>query len=176
MIIKAITTVPALPNIICDAATATLSFSAVAPTDPKLFAIPPNEANWQSPPAVVVFKKDAELVFMMPHMHSRGKDMTYTLEYPDGRKEVVLSVPKYDFNWQLGYQTSVHVPKGTKLHVDAHFDNSANNPANPNPNHTVYFGEMTWEEMMYGFYGVVIDPNEDPKGIVGRQVEPAGGE
>jgi hypothetical protein len=51
---------------------------------------------------------------MMPHMHFRGKDMTYTLEYPDGRKEIVLSVPHYDFNWQLGYDTSVKVPKGTK--------------------------------------------------------------
>jgi hypothetical protein len=153
-----------------------VSFSAVAPTDPKVFAIPPNDANWQSPPAFAVFKKDVELVFMMPHMHSRGKDMTYTLEYPDGRKEVVLSVPKYDFNWQLGYQTSVHVPKGTRLRVDAHFDNSANNPANPNPNRTVYYGEMTWEEMMYGFYGVVVDQNEDPKSLVGRQVEATGGE
>jgi hypothetical protein len=92
---------------------------------------------------------------------------TYSLEYPDGHKEVVLSVPKYDFNWQLGYQTSVHVPKGTKLRVDAHFDNSANNPANPNRNRTVYYGEMAWEEMMFGFYGVVIDRNEDPKGLVG---------
>ena len=74
---------------------------------------------------------------MMPHMHFRGKDMTYTLMYPDGRKEVVLSVPHYDFNWQLGYSTSVKVPKGTKLHVDAHFDNSPNNKFNPNPNRTV---------------------------------------
>ena len=81
---------------------------------------------------------------MMPHMHVRGKDMTYTLIYPDGRKEVVLSVPHYDFNWQLGYSTSIRVPKGTKLHVDAHYDNSANNKWNPNPNKTVYYGEMTW--------------------------------
>ena len=94
---------------------------------------------------------------MMPHMHVRGKDMTYTLDYPDGRKEIVLNVPHYDFNWQLGYETSIKVPKGTKLHVDAHFDNSANNKFNPNPNQTVYYGEMTWEEMMFPFFGVVVE-------------------
>ena len=103
---------------------------------------------------------------MLPHMHARGKDMTYTLEYPDGRKEVVLNVSRYDFNWQLGYQTSIQIPKGTRLRVDAHFDNSANNPANPNPNRTVYYGEMTWEEMMLGFFSVVVDPGVDPKTIL----------
>jgi hypothetical protein len=134
-----------------------VSLSISAPQDAKQFAIPPGEANWQSPPAEATFLQEVELVFMFPHMHYRGKDMTYTLEYPDGRKEVVLSVPRYDFNWQLGYQTSIRVPKGTKLHVDAHFDNSAGNRFNPNPNRTVYYGEMTWEEMMFPFFGVVVD-------------------
>jgi len=134
--------------------------------DPVHFAIPPNDGNWQSPPAEVTFNQDVELVFLMPHMHVRGKDMTYTLEYPDGKKEVVLNVPRYDFNWQLGYDTSIKVPKGTKLHVDAHFDNSINNKFNPNPNRTVYYGEMTWEEMMNPFFGVVVDRNIDPKKII----------
>jgi len=136
------------------------------PRDPKRFAIPPRDSNWQSPPVEVTFDQDVELVFMMPHMHARGKDMTYTLVYPDGREEVVLSVPHYDFNWQIGYETSIHVPKGTKLHVDAHFDNSANNLANPNPNRTVYYGEMTWEEMMAPFFSVVVDRDADPKKIL----------
>jgi hypothetical protein len=91
-----------------------VSLSTTAPMDSAHFAIPPNDGNWQSPPADVIFDQDVELVYMMPHMHFRGKDMTYTLEYPDGRKEIVLSVPHYDFNWQLGYDTSVKVPKGTK--------------------------------------------------------------
>ena len=143
-----------------------LSLLTSSPTDPKLFAIPPNDGNWQSPPAEVTFNQDVELVFMMPHMHFRGKDMTYTLEYPDGRKEIVLNVPHYDFNWQLGYVTSLKVPKGTKLRVDAHFDNSPNNKFNPNPNKTVYYGEMTWEEMMNPFFGVVVDKDADPKKIV----------
>ena len=69
-----------------------LSFLTSSPTDPKLFAIPPNDPNWESPPAEVTFLQDAELVYLMPHMHARGKDMTYTLEYPDGRKQIVLSV------------------------------------------------------------------------------------
>jgi hypothetical protein len=143
--------------------------------DPKLFAIPPLDPNWQSPPVQVTFSTDAELVFMMPHMHARGKDMTYTLEYPDGKKEVLLHVPRYDFNWQLGYQTSVHVPKGSKLRVDAHFDNSPNNKSNPNPNRTVYYGEMTWEEMMMPFFGVVVDARVQPGDILVKRESPASG-
>jgi len=153
-----------------------VSFSAYSPTDPKIFAIPPHAANWPSPPAQVMFTRDAELVFMLPHMHARGKDMTYTLQYPDGKKQTVLHVPRYDFNWQIAYQTSVHVPKGTKLRLDAHFDNSANNRSNPNPNRTVYYGEMTWEEMMMGFFGVVVEPDADPKTIITRKVAPPDGD
>jgi hypothetical protein len=152
-----------------------LSLSSSAPTNPKLFAIPPNEPNWQSPPAEATFDQDVELVFLMPHMHVRGKDMTYTLEYPDGRKEVILNVPHYDFNWQLGYDTSIKVPKGTKLRVDAHFDNSPNNKFNPDPNKTVYYGEMTWEEMMFPFFGVVVDKNVDPKKVMKRRAFTPGG-
>ena len=151
-----------------------VSLSSSAPTDPKRFAIPPNEGNWQSPPADVTFARDAELVFMMPHMHVRGKDMTYTLIYPDGRQEVVLNVPRYDFNWQLGYNTSIKIPKGTKLHVDAHFDNSVNNKFNPNPEKTVYYGEMTWEEMMFPFFGVVVEKDADPAKIVAESFRPNG--
>ena len=152
-----------------------LSLGASSPRDPKLFAIPAGDPNWKSPPGEVVFGQDVELVFMLPHMHARGKDMTYTLEFPDGRKQVILDVPKYDFNWQLGYQTSVKIPKGTKLRVDAHFDNSPNNASNPNPQKTVYYGEMTWEEMMLGFFSVVVDPNADTKTIIVKQAGPAGG-
>jgi hypothetical protein len=143
-----------------------VSLSTTAPTDAKRFAIPPNEPDWQSPPAEATFLQEVELVFMMPHMHFRGKDMRYTLEYPDGRKQIVLSVPHYDFNWQLGYDTNIHVPKGTKLVIEAHFDNSVNNKFNPNPNKTVYYGTMTWEEMMFPFFGVVVDKDADPEQII----------
>jgi hypothetical protein len=143
-----------------------VSLSSTAPTDPKNFAIPPNDPNWKSPPAEATFLQDAELVFMMPHMHFRGKDMTYTLEYPGGRQQILLSVPRYDFNWQLGYNTSIHVPKGAKLHIDAHFDNSAGNKFNPNPDKTVYYGTMTWEEMMFPFFGVVVEKDADPRKLI----------
>jgi len=96
----------------------------------------------------------------------RGKDMTYRLVYPDGTSETVLSVPHYDFNWQLGYDLSIPVPKGTKLHVDAHYDNSVNNKFNPNPNRTVYYGQMTWEEMMSPFFGVVVDRGTDATRLI----------
>jgi hypothetical protein len=143
------------------------------------FAIPANEANYKSPDFDVEFTSDVELVEMMPHMHLRGKDMTYHLIYPDGRDEVVLNVPKYDFNWQMLYQPMkpIRIPKGTKLHVDAHYNNSTSNKFNPNPNRTVYLGRMTWEEMMAPFFGVLIDAKTDPTKVLklGRFVTQGGG-
>ncbi len=140
-----------------------ISFGMSAPSDPKRFAIPPNDGNWSSPPAEAIFTQDTELVYMFPHMHVRGKDMTYRLEYPDGRSETILNVPHYDFNWQLAYNVAqpIKVPKGTKLIVTAHYDNSANNKFNPDPNRTVYYGDMTWEEMMFPFFSVVVDQGAD---------------
>ncbi len=140
------------------------NISGAGPT----FAIPPNEGNYASPPAEAEFGADSWLVQMMPHMHLRGKDMTYRLTYPDGRSEVILNVPKYDFNWQLVYQpmTPIFIPKGTKIRIDAHFDNSTANKFNPNPNNTVYPGRMTWEEMMSPFFGIVVDAKTDPRTVL----------
>src|SRR5262245_55199485 len=145
-----------------------VSLGMSAPSDPKSFAIPPNEGNWESPPAEATFTEDAELVWMFPHMHVRGKDMTYRLIYPDGKTDTVLSVPHYDFNWQLGYDLAkpIPVPKGTRLVVTAHYDNSANNKFNPDPNSTVYYGDMTWEEMMFPFFSVIVDKNVDPRKVI----------
>jgi hypothetical protein len=146
-----------------------------AGTDSEVFRIPPNDGNWQSPPAEILFNEDVHLVWMMPHMHLRGKDMTYHLEYPTGEKETVLSVPHYDFNWQLGYFTDVKVPKGSKMTVDAHFDNSPNNKFNPDPNRPVFYGDQTWEEMMSPFFGIVVDVTADPKKVVTVKGTPAAG-
>jgi hypothetical protein len=145
-----------------------ISLGISAPSDAKSFAIPPNDGNWSSPTAEVVFNSNAQLVWMFPHMHVRGKDMTYTLTYPDGRKETVLSVPRYDFNWQYGYdlEKPVMIPKGTHLTVNAHFDNSVNNKFNPDPNKTVYYGDMTWEEMMFPFFSVVVDKDSNPGRLI----------
>ena len=89
----------------------------------------------------------------MPHMHLRGKDFEYRVEYPDGRSEVVLSVPHYDFAWQMRYVLAepLRLPAGSKVVCTAHFDNSSNNPNNPDPTHTVSWGPQTWDEMMIGW-------------------------
>jgi len=145
-----------------------VSFGISSPNDPKSFAIPPHAENWASPPAIAEFTADADLVWMFPHMHVRGKDMTYVLTYPDGRKETILNVPRYDFNWQLGYDlaTPIHVTKGTRLTVTAHYDNSENNKFNPDPNRTVYYGDMSWEEMMFPFFSVVVDKDVGARRIM----------
>jgi len=137
-------------------------------TDPAKLVIPPNASNYAPEPAEFTFLVDAELHWMSPHMHVRGKDMTYKLVFPDGTERVVLNVPHYDFNWQLGYDLAepIKVPKGTKLVVIAHYDNSPNNKFNPDPNRTVYFGNMTWEEMFTPFFGITVDRSVDPKKAV----------
>jgi thiol-disulfide isomerase/thioredoxin len=102
-------------------------------------------------------RADARILSFVPHMHWRGKHYSYEAIYPDGRKETLLSVPRWDFNWQSVYQFKdpIKVPKGTKLHGVAHWDNSKNNPLNPDPEKTVYFGLQTWEEMMVGWVAYV---------------------
>ncbi len=110
-----------------------------------------------------VFEQDAHLLHFMPHMHLRGKDFLYEAIYPDDKKEILLSVPRYDFGWQSVYRLAepVAMPKGTKLHCVAHFDNSAKNPNNPDPTKAVYWGDQTWEEMMIGWIDYWLD-NEKP--------------
>jgi hypothetical protein len=134
-----------------------LAFSTSSPSDRKQFAIPPMAANWEAPPAVVTFVKDAELVGLMPHMHVRGKAARFYLDRPGGGTETILDVPRYDFNWQLWYDTSIKVTAGTRMRVLAWYDNSPANKFNPNPNATVYYGDQTWEEMQFPSYAVVVD-------------------
>jgi peroxiredoxin/mono/diheme cytochrome c family protein len=125
------------------------------------FRIPPHDPNHEVV-ARHMFFKDTMLLDLTPHMHVRGKDFKYVAEYPDGTKEILLNVPAYDFNWQLRYQFQEPklMPKGTRIVCTAHFDNSADNLANPDPSQTVTYGDQTWEEMMFGFY-TSIDPNQD---------------
>jgi hypothetical protein len=133
-----------------------------------VFRIPAGDPNWKSPPVDGVFHVDVELVWFLPHMHLRGKDMVYTVTHPFGKSEILLSVPTYDFGWQMGYDAAspIRVVKGTRLHVDAHYDNSANNKANPDPARDVYGGTQTWEEMMVPFFGVVVDARVDPNKVM----------
>lgn len=116
------------------------------------FAIPPGAAN-HVVEASNVFKKDAVLLSFSPHMHLRGKSFEYRVVFPDGNRETLLSVPKYDFNWQTHYKLAqpLKLPAGTRIECTAAFDNSADNPNNPNPKTEVRWGDQTWEEMMIGF-------------------------
>lgn len=147
--------------------TAQRRFVMMAPehlVDPRK-PIPAGNANWETK-GELTFTQDAELVWFMPHMHLRGKDMTFKLVYPDGREETVLST-KFNFNWQLGYEVEkpIKVPKNTKMIVTAHHDNSANNPMNPSPEQVAQWGEMTSQEMMLPWFGVIVDRDATPDKI-----------
>ena len=126
---------------------------AITSTVPNhFFKIPPGAANHRVT-AAYTFDRDAELISYMPHMHLRGKDMKYEVIYPGGRRETLLWVPRFQFNWQTVYRLKhpVGVPKGTKMIVTAHFDNSARNRHNPDPSKAVRWGDPTYDEMMIGW-------------------------
>ena len=100
-----------------------------------------------------LIKRDAYLYSMTPHMHFRGKYMSYTAEYPDGTSELLLSVPRYDFNWQFSYQLKepLFLPAGSRLVAKGAMDNSDRNRNNPDPSMPVHFGLQTKHEMFFGF-------------------------
>ncbi len=120
--------------------------------DPDL-RIPPRQANHRVERSRR-FEGDVLLLSMFPHMHVRGKSFTYQAIFPDGRIETLLDVPRYDFHWQNRYELAEprRLPAGTTLRCVAHFDNSPNNPANPNPSATVLAGQQSWDEMFNGYY------------------------
>ncbi|TWT94587.1 redoxin family protein [Stieleria varia] len=96
---------------------------------------------------------DVRVLSFMPHMHLRGKAFRYTVTMPDGQREVLLDVPRYDFNWQLEYRLAqpLDIPKGSQIDVTGWFDNSESNPANPDPTETVRWGPQTDDEMLLGY-------------------------
>jgi hypothetical protein len=122
------------------------------------FTIPAGEPNHEVK-STYVFKEDAHLTSLMPHMHLRGKDFEIKAILPDGATKVLLKVPRYDFNWQTYYvpKEPLAVPKGAKIECTAHFDNSPGNKYNPDPTKDVKWGEQTWEEMMIGWLGYYND-------------------
>ena len=113
----------------------------------------------------LVFQSDRLLTDMLPHMHLRGKSYRYVAVYPDGKEEILLDVPRYDFNWQLRYELVKPklMPKGTTLRGIAYYDNSEDNLANPDPSETVRYGDQTWEEMMHGFFSTIPVEKRKPK-------------
>jgi len=116
------------------------------------FEIPPG-ASRHEVKASRPFEKDVVILSFLPHMHYRGKSFKYEVVSPDGKRQPILDVPQYDFNWQTTYELKepLHVPAGSRIECTAIYDNSKDNPFNPNPKTTVYWGEQTWEEMMIGF-------------------------
>jgi hypothetical protein len=127
-------------------------------------AIPPGDSNYKVEGSSTL-QYDCDLISMMPHAHLRGKAFEYRIVRPDGQTETVLSVPHYNFNWQLTYYLDkpIHLTKGTKLEVTGWYDNSANNPFNPDPSKEVHWGEQTWEEMMMGYFNVAVDASQQPE-------------
>jgi mono/diheme cytochrome c family protein len=131
-------------------------FSAVAAS--ANWTIAAGDANAEGR-ARLTFGEPVELVYVQPHMHVRGKDMTVRLTFPDGRSETVLSVPRYDFHWQIVYYLDkpLHLPQGTRVEAIAHWDNSATNPNNPDPAATVKYGFQSTDEMLNANMGVIVE-------------------
>jgi peroxiredoxin len=136
-------------------------------------SIPPGAENHPET-ATRTLPFDTTILAFFPHMHLRGKAFRYEARLPDGRTQVLLDVPRYDFNWQLSYRLAepIELPRGTTLHLTGWFDNSKNNPANPDPTRTVGWGPQTYDEMMLGYVEYhATDGNE----TMGRGAVGAGG-
>lgn len=120
------------------------------------FVIPPGEDNYRVEASFLI-PADARLLLLRPHMHLRGKSFRYEAIFPDARREILLDVPRYDFNWQHSYVLAEpkFLPLGTEIRCTAHFDNSADNPSNPDPTASVHWGDQSYEEMMIGILSLV---------------------
>jgi hypothetical protein len=126
------------------------------------FVIPPGDSNYRVQVSGTL-PNDALLISMFPHMHLRGKAFEYLITEPGGHVETLLKVNDYDFQWQLNYRLAEPrlLKAGTHLTWVGYFDNSPNNPGNPDPTAEVRYGEQSWEEMMIGFFDVAVDAQFD---------------
>ncbi len=138
------------------------------------FVIPPGDSDYRVQVSGTL-PNDALLISMFPHMHLRGKGFEYLITGPNGHVETLLKVSHYDFQWQLNYRLAEPrlIQAGTHLTWVGTFDNSPNNPANPDPTAEVRYGEQSWEEMMIGFFDVVVDANIDKPKFFERKQSPA---
>ena len=133
----------------------------------RKFVIPAGDGNYRVD-SEQELNHDVKLTALLPHMHLRGKDFEYRVIFPNGETKTILRVPRYDFGWQLWYEMSDNMvlPKGAKISCTAHFDNSKNNPNNPDATKEVRWGDQSWEEMMIGFFSVAFDRDLDPKQLL----------
>jgi peroxiredoxin len=136
--------------------------------------VPPHDPHYKAE-ATLRLRGDARILSFVPHMHWRGKDYRYEVIHPDGKRETLLSVPRWDFNWQNVYRFAepVKLPKGARLHAVAHWDNSRNNPLNPAPEKKVRFGLQTWDEMMVGWVCYVWERPETAAELAKNPPSPA---
>jgi hypothetical protein len=136
-------------------------------TQDMQIAIPAGDANYRSS-ASVTFGRPVKLISLQPHMHLRGKAMEIRARYPDGRIETLLDVPRYSFNWQTTYflKEPKLLPAGCTIESIAVFDNSPNNPFNPDPEKTIKWGDQSWEEMHIGFMEIAFDAAVDAETVI----------
>ena len=122
------------------------------------FGIPPGDPDYQVDSRVALHAQST-LVSLLPHMHLRGKSFEFRVVFPDGRTETLLRVPHYSYHWQISYYLAkpLALPPGTVIECTSHFDNSAQNPMNPDPTKTLHFGPQSFDEMMIGYFDVATD-------------------
>ena len=139
------------------------------------FKIPLGDPNYHVDAQFTV-GADVRLSGLHPHMHGRGKDFAYRLAFPSGESQMLLNVPHYDWHWQNWYtlEEQIDLPKGTRIECTAHFDNSANNPENPDPTKEVTWGEQASDEMMAGFFNLVFDAKMPVENLFADQKNSAG--
>jgi hypothetical protein len=132
--------------------------------------IPPGERDYRRTVSGTL-PNDALLLSFFPHLHLRGKSFEYRIVGAEGQYESLLKVTPYDFYWQMNYVlTKPRLLKaGTRLQVEANWDNSRNNPRNPDPDAEVHWGEQSWAEMMVGFFDVAVDATVDKRRFFERQ-------
>jgi hypothetical protein len=131
------------------------------------FRIPPGDPNYRVD-ASFTFQREVTLLGVHPHMHMRGKDMSYRLVFPDGTTRAILNVPHYNWRWQLWYNLAdpIVLPAGTRIECTAHYDNSAKNPENPDPTRTVTWGQQSFDEMMVCFFNVAFPAGTPSKELL----------
>ena len=140
------------------------------PVAKLMLRIPPGDSNYVVHASLPV-KLDATLYRVSPHMHLLGKDMKITATLPDGTLVPLVHVENWDFNWQTGYdlKTPLKLPAGSRVDLEAHYDNSTGNPVNPNnPPKLVTWGEQTTDEMCLAFLSFTLDREHLRNGIAVR--------
>jgi hypothetical protein len=134
------------------------------------FVIPAGDGNFKAEATVPVVNP-MTMISLFPHMHLRGKSFQYDLIYATGETKTIMRVDHWSLNWQLSYKLAepIQLTPGMKVKATAWWDNSANNPANPDPSKEVKWGDQSWEEMLVGFYDVAVNPKITNKNIYSKQ-------